>query len=55
MCFVFELAYKLNNSVDGHNCRNSCHKIADQKKILCEIATFVWDATHNMGTTGFNA
>jgi len=31
MCFVFELAYKLNISVDGHNCRNSCHKIADQE------------------------
>jgi len=30
MCFVFELAYKLNVSVDGHNCRNSCHKIAQE-------------------------
>ena len=34
MCFVFELAYKLNISVDGHNCRNSCHKIADQELSL---------------------
>ena len=23
--------------------------------ILCEIATFVWVATHTMGTIGFNA
>jgi len=23
--------------------------------ILCEIATFVWVATHTMGTPGFNA
>ena len=23
--------------------------------ILCEITTFVWVATHSMGTTGFNA
>jgi len=27
MCFLFELAYKLN--ISGHNCRNSGHKIAD--------------------------
>jgi len=27
MCFVFEFAYKLNISVDGHYCRNSCHKL----------------------------
>jgi len=34
MCFAFELAYKLNISVDGHNCRNSCHKIADQELLI---------------------
>jgi len=34
MCFVFELAYKLNISEDGHNCRNSCHKIADQELLI---------------------
>jgi len=31
MCFVFELAYKLNISVNGHNCRNSCDQIAYQE------------------------
>jgi len=34
MYFVFELAYKLNISVDGHNCRNSCHKTADQELLI---------------------
>ena len=34
MCFVFELAYKLNIAVDGHNCRNSYHKIADQELLI---------------------
>jgi len=33
MYFVFELAYELNISVDGHNCRNSCHKIDDQELV----------------------
>ena len=32
--FVFELAYKLNISMDGHNCRNSCHKIGDQELFI---------------------
>ena len=34
MCFVFELAYKLNISVDGHNCRNSGHKIAEEELLI---------------------
>jgi len=34
MCFVFELAYKLNISVDGYNRRNSCHVIADQELVI---------------------
>ena len=34
MCFVFELAYNLNISVDEHNCRNSRHKIADQELLI---------------------
>jgi len=34
MCFVFEFAYKLNISVDGHDCRNSCHKVVDQELLI---------------------
>jgi len=34
MYFVFELAYELNISVDGNNCRKSCHKIADQELLI---------------------
>jgi len=34
MCVVSELAYKLNISEDGHNCCNSCHKIADQELLI---------------------
>ena len=42
MCFVFDLAYKLNTSVDGHNCRNSCHKIADNFSLsACAVRYFL--------------
>jgi len=44
MCFVFELAYKLNISVDGHNCRNYVTKLLTKNFSLSAYGVRYLDA-----------